>query len=53
MRELIKEDPDSYSKININKFNDQLKKINGAFDDQLDNLINLFIEAKKEHQTNN
>ena len=53
MNNIIKEDPDTYSKSNIDKFNEQLKKINDHFDDQLDNLINLFITAKKEHKEKN
>lgn len=53
MKNIIKEDPDTYSKLNIDRFNDQLKKINDFFDDKLDHLINLFIQAKNEHQKKN
>ena len=46
MNNLIKEEPDTYSKANIDKFNEQLKKINDYFDEKLDNLVSLFIAAK-------
>ena len=46
MNSLLTEDPDSYSKENIDKFNQYLKKANNHFDERLDGLINLFIEAK-------
>lgn len=53
MNSLIKEDPDTYSKPNLDKFNDQLKKINDYFDDKLDNLLSLFIAAKDKHKKDN
>ena len=53
MKNLIKEDPDTYSKLNIDRFNEQLKKINDFFDDKLDHILTLFIQAKDEHKRKN
>ena len=53
VRNLAKEHPDSFSKLNIDKWKDHLKIINQAFDDALDILIkSLMEEAQASEGTN-
>ena len=48
IKNLAKEHPDSFSKVNIDKWNDHLKIINQAFDDELDGAIKELMDEAQE-----
>ena len=53
VRNVAREHPDSFSKINIDKWKDHLKIINQAFDDSLDTLIKSLMEEAQASEENN
>lgn len=50
---LAKEHPDTITKANIDKWNEHLKTINVAFNEELDRLIKLLMDESKESEETN
>lgn len=50
LKNLIQEDPDTVSKLNIEKWNEALKKVNDYFDNSFDDLIADFMKTRDQHK---